>query len=188
MTEQGAHFARQMVALSGYYWFRPKDNRIEFYPEISLATTLDQKDQDPTTDLFVVSAGMNVDFYLFDLINDCDCPTFSKQGSFFTRGFFIETSVFADYEILDYRAPDNSSSTSSGVTIRGGLGVGLDIGVSDMVTITPLGYIHAKPVSSWDELNNALEPSLEEKPNGIDWYRGFALRVIFRPDYRRRYR
>ncbi len=152
-----------------YYWFRLKDLRIEFFPEVHYGRL--QWSDAPVARQSVAGIGMPVSLYLFDLKSDCDCPTFSKQNDLFEKGFFVQV------------APSISNLSTTGLvepsghlwTVRAAAGIGLDIGVSDMVTITPLlHYVHA--LHSWGRAELLLPTH--------SWRAG--VQATFRPDYGRR--
>ena len=179
-------YPSQGVEASAYYWFRLKDKRIEFLPEVGYAFISDPQGIDFTLNVDYAFAAFNVDFYLFDLLNDCDCPTFSKQGNFFQRSFFIEVSPGVDYQFIEsYDAISNFTYDDQSLSFRIGLGIGFDIGISDLLTITPLIKYNYRTRPAWDSQYLLNEESI---PEGNEWLLTAGLRVIFRPDYTRRYR
>lgn len=190
VEENFGEFQHRLLTGSLYYWFRLKDKRIEFLPEVSLSKSIGgDSDDGYRSRLGIIGLAMNVDFYVFDLISDCDCPTFSKEGSVFTRGFFLEATAGVDFGNIALDTPsDKGFFESSSTNFKAGLGAGLDIGLSDLVTLTPLIYIHWTPTPSWDGLDEAIGLSDTGAPSGSDWYTGAGIRVLFRPDYKRRYR
>lgn len=89
------------------------------------------------------SIGLHVDlnFYPLDWEGDCNCPTFGKGGSVFDKGFFFSLSPG-----VDYLTQQGTILTEDGRTITTeesvlqysfGGGVGLDIGLSEYLTLTP---------------------------------------------------
>lgn len=81
----------------------------------------------------------NVNIYPFDFKGDCDCPTFSKQNTFFKKGFFLQLSPNITHWRKHLTQPflkEKATATSFGI----GLGVGLDIGISDFLTLTPFAH------------------------------------------------
>lgn len=156
------------IAADGYkfgidYWFRLKNQRIEFTPEINFAFY--NSAPNSGTDYRVEFYGFhfNTNIYLLDLLNDCNCPTFSKQNDFFQKGFFIRIAPginalrFVDQ--AETLTGDNASELNYTPSI--GLGAGLDIGLSDLVTITPIFLANYMPNAEWTGSNSAegvLEP------------------------------
>lgn len=173
------------VELSGYYWFRLKEKRIEFLPEIGYGLVSDISGDDSYLNLDYAFVNFNTDFYLFDLINDCDCPTFSKQGNAFQRSFFIEVSVGADYQFLEKGGTSEDTYKDNDISFRLGVGIGFDIGISDLITVTPLIKMNYRTSPGWDA--QALSGE-SEAPGGSEWLFTPGIRAMFRPDYTRRYR
>jgi len=166
-----------------------KDKRIEFYPEFSYSSSLGSPSGENFEVTFnTLSVMFNSDFYLFDLINDCDCPTFSKEGSVFTRGFFLEATLGMEFEALKLKSADEQLYKGDSGAFRAGIGMGVDFGLSDMITLTPFGFVHYKTTSNWEGLNQVLGNQETDSPGGSNWYTGAGIRIIFRPDYKRRFR
>lgn len=188
---EDAALQRSMPGVSGYYWFRLEDVRIEFLPEAGYFRSVGSATSGLEANISAVSGQLHVDVYLLDLINDCDCPTFSKQGTFFQRGVFVEVTGGADLMQLDLddQAGGGKVLEVSEVVPRAGIGIGLDIGISDLVTITPVAFMHWHAQPEWDGLTAILDidPDSIHESNG-NWYKGVTLRAIFRPDYLRRTR
>lgn len=128
------------------YWLRLPELRIEFFPGLRYArfstspqTTFD----DAKMSWQSVSLHATTNIYLFDFFGDCDCPTFSKQDPLFKKGFFLQVSPGAHYLIQSYH-----SGPALGLHVdqrdwafSAGIGAGIDIGLSDWVTLTPYGRI-----------------------------------------------
>lgn len=134
------------------YWFRLKKRRIEFLPELSFAS-FQSSFQEGSLQHRQISFHFNTDVYIFDLASDCHCPTFSKNGSFFSRGFFIELSPGASRitNQLDLNNPTTGSpQKGKEYTFGGAVGAGLDLGFSDLFTITPLFRYYFYPNTGWD--------------------------------------
>ena len=72
-------------------------------------------------------------FYPLDWFNDCQCPTFGKTNDFIKKGFFFTVAPFVSSAIS---TPDSWNSASD---LIWGLkaGAGLDVGLSDYVTLSP---------------------------------------------------
>ena len=132
------------VALN--YWFRLPKHRVEFLPSVYLnssdnETRLNGGDVVKTGFADIYGVEFRTLVYLFDLAEDCDCPTFGKQGPQLQKGFFLEVApgaALVDYQdrtegALGQRIfPDKSRHN---FTVN--LGAGLDIGVSNFLTVTP---------------------------------------------------
>lgn len=119
------------------YWFRLKNKRIEFSPELNYAH------HDLNIELTNIGSGaikgdayslfLNTNIYPFDFNTDCDCPTFSKQNDTFKKGFFIQLSPQVSYHKSSYEELEQE-----GITFGASLGIGLDIGINKMFTISPI--------------------------------------------------
>lgn len=148
---------------SAHYWTRLRDARIEFQPGIIYQYYLSSNFADHALGITIPTH-----FYILDMLNDCDCPTFSKNDYLVEKGFFIRLAPsfirpFADKDLW----------SNPGIA-EGEIGIGLDVGLSDLVTITPLlEYKHQFYV------NSSLPSS---------GYINLGISVLLRTDYRRRYR
>lgn len=118
-----------------HYWFRLKNKRVEFLPTAYFAFA-----ETPATDSDFNEIGFQfkTNVYVFDFGGDCDCPTFGKQGPALEKGFFLQLSPgVARYTF----GPDASINTESRTSFTLGGGIGLDIGVSNLLTITPFAGV-----------------------------------------------
>ena len=128
--------------------------------------------------------GLATHIYIFDFVNDCDCPTFSKQSGAFQRGFFILAGVKGNYQ-QKKTSFSNSQRSNSDISMNLEAGIGYDIGISDLLTITPFTTLSFTPNSNWDGLSmdhgiiNVLPP--DESTSNLAFNVG--LRIGFRPDY-----
>lgn len=153
-----------------HYWFRLKNKRLEFFPEISYAA-LDQGQSESTEALPYtyrrIGVRLPARIYPLDFASDCDCPTFSKQNDLIQKGFFVEVApgYFYDQSSID-RIDREDSHGQAEVSV----GVGLDIGINDLVTVTPLVSY------AWGLLGPEEGISLQNVLR-------VGLSVTFRPDY-----
>ncbi len=127
------------------YWFRLKRKRLEFTPELNYTSFSGQYDLDDIVNEFdfkQYGLFLNTNIYPLDFANDCDCPTFSKQNDFFKKGFFIQISP--SITMLDKtQTKGDEINTQNDLQFGLGLGAGIDIGLLDLLTITPLvRYTH----------------------------------------------
>lgn len=189
----------QSVLKSGYeagvdYWFRLKKRRVEFMPELAYGygTTTYNSSQDLSSlNLQQLWTNMHIQLYALDLEGDCNCPTFSKQGSGINKGLFFHiTPGIGWYQSkAEYSVGDTFSTlNNSGSIFRIGGGIGLDIGISDLLTVTPqISYYLTSEMAS--RLNGAGS-SPDETTASHSRQLQFSLRFGFRPDYGRsgRYR
>ena len=116
------------VALN--YWFRLPTKRVEFLPTVYYSTASGELDWTQ----YGVQFKTNI--YPFDFGTDCDCPTFGKQGPQLQKGLFLQLAPGVARHQYELPAPGLTISESSvGFTMAGALG--LDIGVSNLLTLTP---------------------------------------------------
>lgn len=159
------------------YWFRLKNKRIEFLPSVYYATT-----SDGSLDLRELGAAFNVNVYPFDFGGDCDCPTFGKQGPKLEKGFFIQlTPGYARYQVV---SPVGDFDPSGGFTFGGG--VGLDIGVTNFLTISPIASVRVGTAEFVEGVSFTMPDQPEavfQNPRLTTFQLG--LRALFRFDHKR---
>ena len=147
-----------------HYWTRLKKYRLEFYPGVLMQVhQIRENDQSLNLGLSVPLA-----FYPLDFVNDCDCPTFSKNAFWFQKGFFIRITPSWTTNI--------SGTSVEAMEQMGNLGIsmGLDFGISDLLTLSPMaGYQYSQSFSVTELSGSFLH---------------FGLSVLFRNDYRKKYR
>lgn len=123
------------VEVAAHYWFRLKNQRIEFQPTVYFAFAETQA-TDNNFNEFGFQFKSN--FYLFDFTGDCDCPTFGKQGPALQKGLFIQLSPgYARYAYAPFFGTDRVMRNS--FTLGGG--IGLDFGISNFLTMTPFAGV-----------------------------------------------
>jgi hypothetical protein len=167
-------------AVSADYWFRLKQRRIEFLPEVSFekyGKTVNNRDFEHQ----ILGLYFNINLYPFDLKSDCDCPTWSKQGNFFTKGFFIQLSPGA-WRLTNMISQEQQKMEDKNNTWTLGVGAGLDIGVSDFLTVTPLVRVYHSPNHTWNNL-----PDVRGEPTKVDssiqqLYAGIRLGLRWKQD------
>ncbi len=162
-------------------WFRLKNARVEFFPELNYARySVDWSDNATRLNHQQISLFANTHFYLFDLEGDCDCPTFSKDGNFLKKGFYVELSPGLSYATSNFKG-GNGNPSSSSVIPSVGLGVGVDIGVSDLLTITPMVRFRRHFGANWENLAEDLNLDIDSfnsdaQKSGIETF-SFGLRL-----------
>ncbi len=134
-----------------HYWFRLPKKRIEFQPTVYFAKQLHDRLFDANE--FGIQFKTNV--YVFDLGADCNCPTFGKQGPQLQKGLFIQLSP----GVASHQFSGQDRSTL--FTVGGG--VGLDFGVSNLLTLTPIASVRygisnvPTGITFTDDTNTPLE-------------------------------
>lgn len=178
-------------ALGIDYWLRLPNRRIEFLPTLSYARSSVILPDNNTFDGQWFQFALNTHIYPFDLLGDCDCPTFSKQSDFLQKGFFLNLSPGLAYATFASDSPDIGvlAQDNTGLVPTLGAGIGLDLGVSDLMTITPFATARyflpfsgpQQPVAGGD----IDQPDYQLPTGEVDlWQIQAGLRFGFRFDYR----
>jgi hypothetical protein len=157
---------QQVLLKSGYrigidYRFFLEGVRIEFMPEVSFQSSFYESVPEADFSTYALGLVLHTNFYLLDLQGDCGCPTFSKQGSFLSKGLFVFLSPGVLFQQQRIDSPDLELGTNT-LAFTSGAGIGLDIGLSYRFTLTPRVGILWIPSLAWDGLN-------EMEPKGIPW-------------------
>lgn len=117
------------------YWFRLTNYRVEFFPEIGYSQLSTYSIAESDYDWSQIFARIHAHFYVLDFEEDCDCPTFSNQSPWFKKGFFLSATGGGGYSTFDVFYPD--ITTYNEINYYVSIGAGIDIGLSDFVTLTP---------------------------------------------------
>jgi hypothetical protein len=168
------------------YWFRLKNIRIEFMPEVGYSNM--EAEIVPLDDLFpnqfqttAYHFQLNTNIYAFNIATDCECPTWSKSEPILQKGFFFQLSPGVAFFQQEISREGQEPIESEDFTYTLAAGAGLDIGVSDLLTITPMVKYWYIPEAGWAGLDEAL--GIEESVSSIS-YLEFALRIGVRFDYK----
>jgi hypothetical protein len=183
----GEDFHRKGFTVGLDYWMRLKDYRVEFTPGIWYNKRESVEAFTPQFQEFefnsnYLSLQLTTSFYPLDFDGDCNCPTFSKGGDFIKKGFFVqlapEIGLF-NHEVIISSA---GKRTESGNTIFFGIGAGagIDIGLTDLFTITPIVKVTYYPSVTWEGMA-AMLPGTPESTAFLA--RQIGVRLGFRPDY-----
>jgi len=170
------------LSLGVDYWFRLKNYRVEFLPELNVILPQSVTAQDGSElDAKFYSFFFNTNFYLFDFMGDCDCPTWSKQGNFAKKGFFVQVSPGITL-LQNAVTTEGVESNANDWALSLGAGIGFDIGVTDLVTFTPMLGARYFPQANWSSLEAAKASwTFEQKSAIMQLYAG--VRLGFRFDY-----
>ncbi|MEZ4912036.1 MAG: hypothetical protein R2774_14385 [Saprospiraceae bacterium] len=162
------------------YWFRLKKRRVEFLPEFSVSLSKSETNLDPSfnSKMVVYGFGFHTQIYALDMEGDCNCPTFSKQGPSINKGLFFHFTP--KVALLSEKTSILSEDQTQQKWILGaGVGLGLDVGVSDLLTITPI-----LTYALFSSYESNVAPGVTDNPSQIQ----LSLRFGFRPDYNHRRR
>lgn len=169
---------------AGYYLKLP-NYRIEFQPEViygsKTSASLSIKElEGRQVEQSYVGLSVPIHFYLFSMKDDCDCPTFSKQGPKFLNAISAYIAPRLRYNM---RTMNDQSETSNLVPSLGG-GLAYDLGINDLVTITPHLGVNLTFQDEW----NSKEISTPVFPK--DGFTSFiaGVRLLLRFDYVRKNR
>ncbi|MEM1319837.1 MAG: hypothetical protein AAGG75_06240 [Bacteroidota bacterium] len=190
-----AYFGNDDFLQSGFkvgidYWFRLKKKRIEFTPELSYSRfSVDMQrsngiNGEEFTSLFY-SFAFNTNIYPLNFEDDCNCPTFGKAGGILDKGFFIQLSPVVS--LIDNRYKSENTEVSTNTVAFGiGGGLGLDIGLNDFTTLTPMVNLLYYPSVEWEGLEGLVfiggnEPATEgDETSGItQLFVGLKLGIRF---------
>lgn len=170
------------VEVAVNYWFRLPKQRVEFSPTVYYARSgVEASD----ASLSEYGAQMKVNVYPFDFLGDCDCPTFGKQGPQLQKGLFLQVS--GGYAFYDLSSDNGfevaSQEDGSGLTYGGA--IGLDFGLSNLVTLTPIGGVRfgAAPYQETVFRTGTNPEGVTYGPKLTTFYAG--LQVSFRFDHKK---
>jgi hypothetical protein len=154
----GAEFISQDgIQISLEYHLRLQEKRIEFRPGLGYRYTFAGNLRDGHFRGYDFDIGTAI--YPFDFEGDCDCPTFSKEGGLFKKGFFLELIPGASYQTFERTRIEPSDPSrlpirSKNFVWKIGGAAGLDIGLSDQFTLTPMLSATMLSSSDWEGLNS----------------------------------
>ena len=172
-------------SISADYWFRLKNVRVEFLPELNYSSFKTSLFNGLETRADFFSLFFNVNFYPMDFYGDCDCPTFSKSGDTFQKGFFLQVSPGFSYAPTKLELPEETiEEQMSGFSI--GAGLGFDIGLSDLLTISPTAGLRYFPGLEWPQLSRAnlgVEEHYVEGEKSALWQIYTGIRLGWRLDH-----
>lgn len=166
------------------FWFRLKNARVEFLPELNFARYTTDDLIDFEADYY--SFFFNTNFYFLDFMGDCDCPTWSKEGPTLEKGLFLQLSPGVSY-VDQSVSEDRQLLEGNALSFSVGAALGFDIGISDLLTVTPMAGARYYFPTTWENLSTLPvdEPVIaieSEDSSNLQFYAG--LRIGFRFDYK----
>lgn len=186
---QEIDFYPSNLEISLDYWFRLKNYRLEFTPELSYGLLSKTVNSVRSSNFTYFSFLFNTQIYAFDFAGDCDCPTFSKQGPSLNKSLFFNVSPGVLYSLINVTEGDDSLYDNQAFSVRLGLGLGYDIGINDLVTITPIVSYFLTNELTHRPISSILSGTLSDPPlqsSSLNQLQ-FQIRVGFRPDYVKSY-
>lgn len=174
------------------YWFRLKNYRWEFYPEVSYRSNSSDFSVAENTEMLGLDFyqfQVHSQVYIFDIEGDCNCPTFSKDGNFFTKGFFVSISpglgiARQHYEFNNSFTMTNILQSEHDFNYHLGIGAGIDIGLTDLITVTPLFQWKKYFSLDWENFETLFNQLSENENNSANLSEmNFGLRLGIRLDY-----
>lgn len=183
------------LTIGANYWFRLKNKRIEFLPELSYTLKNTEVNIDgvvATTDfemgLSRIGFQFNTQIYPLDFEGDCNCPTWGKDNEFLKKGLFFTLAPGLDYFVTDLTYEGVSQSVDNFVSFKIGVGGGVDIGISNLMTISPFVLVNFYPSVNGTMINDffTLEcPTCEViDRKTLNTQISAGIRLHFRPDYK----
>lgn len=171
------------------YWIPLGQTRIDLLPELSFGRseqTLDILGNPHEFTQNAFSLFLNTNFYVLDLEGDCDCPTFSKSGDFFQKGFFLQFSPGISYFHHHIQIQESTvvNIEDEAFAFSVGIGAGLDIGLSDFLTLTPMAGFRYYFPAEWVGLEKLFitagpDPLFETESAIQQFWAGLRLGVRF---------
>jgi len=167
------------------YWLPVQSFRVDFLPTFNFSNF----NENNFSQARWYSLFLNANIYFLDLEGDCDCPTFSKSGGAFQKGLFFQISPGITYRNAKFELDPVTAGSETSWAYSIGVGLGLDIGISDFVTLTPLvAYRYFLP-GEWEALqplasrDQPFTPRVSDSESEVrQLYTG--LRLGFRFDQR----
>ena len=194
--KQNVDFLERGYRFGVDYWSKPiEDLRITVTPGISVARSTSELTneaalQPAPVDFSLLQIGLNlpINVYPFDLYGDCDCPTWSQSEPFLKKGFFFQVmpAVYHNtYRARFVGAGEAAGASNQNVNFALGAGAGLDIGFSDLITLSPTVRYVQHFGKQWTNLPFLLaqnEPATQEFRSDLRAWE-FGMRLGIRLDY-----
>jgi hypothetical protein len=136
------------------YWMPLKAVRIDLLPELHYSRFRQAPLPGNTAGNLAqdwISLFLNANIYFLNLDGDCDCPTFSKSGGTLQKGIFLQVSPGISYFLQEAVGTDSAESSQTWAPSLG-LALGLDIGLSDLLTLTPIAGLRYFPQAEWQSV------------------------------------
>lgn len=168
------------------YWIPMKTYRIDFLPELNVQRMSNNLTIGPggatgqidaQLENTWISLLLNANIYFLDLEGDCDCPTFSKSGGLVQKGLFLQLSPGISW-MKQKVETEGLSADSDDTAFSAAVGLGLDIGLSDFITLTPMAGFRYYLPAKWESLGaiSIFKDSVRNEESSIrQLYAGLRL-------------
>ena len=120
------------------YWFRLKNYRLEFLPGAHVGAFANNNEEYKNYKIrdILFQMDMPVLMYPLKFKEDCNCPTFKKNGNLMEKGFHLIGQAGFSLNFRNINHDSVSISKTTFTPLLGG-GCGLDIGINKTLTLTP---------------------------------------------------
>lgn len=173
-------FFSSMVEFGLDYGISFSQVRLKLHPYLSYGQGTTQI-RNSTEYLNLRQYGLGLDFryYPMDDSDNCNCPTFSKQGDFLQKSFFVLLTLGVRKYKLDTAL--ESVPEDSGIAYQIAVGAGLDFGFSDFFTLTPFTQLAYGGGYNYSTLQSAYDVPNDFKSSVVQTVLG--VRMGFRFEY-----
>lgn len=106
--------------------------------------------------------------FLLSLEADCDCPTFSREAGLLEKGFYMELITGMTTFKGELSEQTTIISEDFGLTFNLGIGMGIEIGINDYVTVSPFLRYRRHFNLEWENLQEdivAFDPTVVPEGN-----------------------
>ncbi len=130
--------------------------RVQFHlnagTAFSKTTQIDRIDR--SFKLRQIDLSLSSKIFLLSLEADCDCPTFSRDAGLLEKGFYVE--FIAGASSYNAKMRDVYDVNDKGFGLKLGLGMGIEIGINDQVTVSPYVRYNRFFNNEWTGLQAAI--------------------------------
>jgi len=130
--------------------------RIQFHLNAGTAysKTIQEERLDRKFELRQIDLSLSSKIFLLSLEADCDCPTFSRDAGLLEKGFYLE--LIAGASSYNAKMKDIYEVNDKGLSLKLGVGIGIEIGINDQVTISPYARFNRFFKNEWTGLQAAI--------------------------------
>jgi len=168
-------FAHVFGAGVAYRYF-PFDFRLGFAPEAGVSYRKESRSNSfHTSDYQWIQSTfyLPLQVFPFDFYGDCNCPTFGRQNDFFKKAIYFKLIPSVSINLLQFG--DSESVSSTDVSWGVGGGIGMNIAMSELITLAPEFSYHERFGHKWDGFSAA-----HEQPDALDDTAAYGLRFSIR--------